>query len=112
MDNHTYHRESWAHVKTIKTYSGISAVGVAPTFLACKIKELADLGTIHNAKNLTDAKHALAVSAVHEEYLPALMLSGAHQEHFGVLQTNLKNQYGYGNDHYPKRLNACLSLLN
>jgi len=40
------------------------------------------------------------------------MLNGAHHERFGALRTDLKNQYGYGEDRYPKTIDACLSLLN
>jgi hypothetical protein len=40
------------------------------------------------------------------------MLSGAHRQYLGELCTNLKNQFGYGSNHYPKTLDACLSLLN
>jgi hypothetical protein len=112
MDNHTYHRKFLAHVETIKTYRGVGAVRVVPTFLANNIKELADSGTILDAKNPTYAKHALAVSAVHEEYLAALMLSGAHQEGFCDLWINLKNQDSYGDDCCLKTLNAYLSVLN
>jgi hypothetical protein len=111
-NNHTYHREFLAHTKTIETYVSIRVVGVVPTFLATKIKELADARTITDADNLTDAERAIALAAVHEENLAALMLSSAHREQFGDLQMDLKNQYGYGDDRYPKTLNACLSLHN
>jgi hypothetical protein len=47
-----------------------------------------------------------------DEFLAALMLSGAHRERFGGLRTDLKNQYGYGDDRYPKTIDNCLSLLN
>jgi hypothetical protein len=112
VNNHTNHCKFLAHVKTIETYGGVGTVGMVPTFLASKIKELANSGTIIDAKKPMDAECALAVSAVSEEYLATLMISGAHQECFGDLWTDLKNQHGYGNNHYPKTLNECLSLLN
>jgi hypothetical protein len=112
MDYHTYHCEFMAHVETIETYGGIGAVEVGPNFLANKIKGMANSGTILDAKKPMDTECALAISAMCEEYLAALMLSGAHQECFGDLQTDLKNQYGYGDECYPKMLAACLSLLN
>ncbi len=87
-------------------------VGVVPTFLSAKIKELADSGTIANAMNPTDAERAIAIAAVQDEYLVALMLTGAHRECFGELRTDLKNQYEYGDDRYPKTMDTCLSLLN
>jgi hypothetical protein len=90
INNHAYHWEFLAHVKAIETYGGIGAVGVVPTFLATKIKELADARTATNADNPMDAERAVSVAAVCEEYLAALMLSGAHREHFGDLQMDLK----------------------
>ncbi len=33
VDNHMYHHEFMAHVETIKTYGGMGAIGVIPTFL-------------------------------------------------------------------------------
>jgi hypothetical protein len=112
VDNHTYHREFLAHVETLKTYRGLGVVGVVPIFLDAKIKELAATGSIVNAAAPTDAKRALAISTVREEYLTALMLSGAHRDCFSDLQTDLKNQYGYGDNCYPKTVDTCLSLLN
>ncbi len=112
MDNHTYHREFLAHVETLETYGGVGVVGVVPTFLLEKINELAAARQIADAMNPTNAERALAVFAACDEYLAALMLSRAHCKRFGDLRTDLKNQYGYGNNHYPKTVNTCLSLLN
>ena len=112
VDNHTYHQEFMAHVETLETYGGIGVVGVVPTFFTTKIKDLADAGDIADASNPTDAEQALAVSSVRGEFLAALMLSSANREHFGALRTDLKNQYGYGEDRYPKTTDNCLSLLN
>ncbi len=75
INNYTYHCEFFAHVKTIETYGGIGAVGVVPSFLATKMKELADAGTITDADNPTDVECAIAVAAIREKYLAALMLS-------------------------------------
>jgi hypothetical protein len=112
VDNHTFHREFVAHIETLETYGGVGVVGVFPLFLTAQIEELAADGLIANPANPTDAEHALAVSSVWDEFLAALMLSGANQEHFGALWIDLKNQYGYGDDCYPKTINNCLSLLN
>ncbi len=112
VDNHMYNREFLAHVETLETYGGIGVVGVVPTFLSAKIKELADSGAIANAMNSSDAGRAIAIAAVRDEYLVVLMLSSAHHERFGELRTDLKNQYGYGDDRYPKTMDTCLSLLN
>jgi hypothetical protein len=112
VDNHTYHQEFLAHVETLKTYVGLGVVSVVPTFMAAKIKEMSAANSIANATCPTDAERALALNAVHDEYLAVLMLSGAHRNHFSVLRTDLKNQYRYGDDCNPKTFDACLFLLN
>jgi hypothetical protein len=112
IDNHSYHREFMAHVETVKTYGGMGAIGVVPTFLAAKIQEMAAAGEIADASNPTDPEKAAAISAVREEYLTTLMLSSLNRDCFGELRTDLKNQYGYGEDRYPKTTDACLSMLN
>jgi hypothetical protein len=80
--------------------------------LTKKIKELHAKGLIVDASSTTDDQRALAVGTVREEYLAALMLSGANRDRFSLLRTDLQNQYGYGNDLYPKSTDQCLSLLN
>jgi hypothetical protein len=112
VDNHTYHREFLSFVETIETYGGLGAVGVIPVFLQEKIVDLHRQGLIADATAPTDDERALAVGAVREEYLAALMISGANREKFSALRTDLQNQYGYGNDLYPKTTDQCLSLLN
>ncbi len=112
IDNHTYHREFMSFVKTIETYGGLGAVSMIPTFLEDKIKELHAQGLITDAANPTNDERALAVGAVREKYLAALMLSGANRDKFSLLRTDLQNQYGYGSDLYPKTTDQCLSHLN
>jgi hypothetical protein len=112
VDNHSYHREFLAHVETIETYGGLGAIGVIPTFLKAKVNKLATEGSIADATYPTDNKKAVAITAVQEEYLAALMLSGANHDRFNELRNDLKNQYDYGKDCCPKTTNACLSLLN
>ena len=112
VDNHTYHREFLAFVETIETYGGVGAVGVIPIFLDEKIKTLALDGLIKDPTNPTDEERSLAVSAVKEEYLGALMLSGSNRDRFNALRVDLQNQFGYGNDLYPESPDQCLSLLN
>ncbi len=90
----------------------MGVVGVVPTFLSAKIKELANAGQIINTVCPTDQEHALAVLAIQDEYLAALMLSGANRDRFDELRNDLKNQYGYGDDCYPKMVDTCLALLN
>ena len=40
MDNSSYHREFIAHVETIKTYGGMGAIGITPTFVAQKLSDM------------------------------------------------------------------------
>jgi hypothetical protein len=80
VDNHTYHHEFLSHIETIKTYGGLGAVGVIPTFLNAVLKDIERNGVISNAKNPSDAKQAQAIKAIHDEYLGALMLSGSKTE--------------------------------
>jgi hypothetical protein len=112
VDNHTYHREFMAHMDTIETYGSVGAVGVNPTFLNVKIKELAASGNIGDVHAPTDAEHAMAVRLTRDEFLGALMLNGANKERFTALKTELSNQYGFGNDLYPKSVDQCLTMLN
>ncbi len=111
IDNNTYHWESLAHVETIETYGSLSSVGVIPTFLNAKIIEMANDQMIKDTPALTDQEKAMAISAVREEYIADLMLSGANHDQFNELRNNLQNQYGYGEECYPKTTDACLSLL-
>jgi hypothetical protein len=40
------------------------------------------------------------------------MLSGSNRDRFKALRADLQNQFGYGNDLYPKSPDQCLSLIN
>ncbi|MBZ5782487.1 hypothetical protein, partial [Klebsiella aerogenes] len=74
-------------VETIETYGGLGAVGVIPIFLNEKISDLHKQGLIADANAPTDDERALAIDAVREEYLAALMISGASRERFSLLRT-------------------------
>ncbi len=63
-------------------------------------------------KNPSNAKQAQAIKAVRDEYLSALMLSGSNRDKYSPLCMDLKNQFGFGEDCYPKSIDQCLSLLN
>ena len=80
IDNHTYHWEFLAHVETIETYGGLGSVGVILTFLKAKIIETANDQLIKDATAPTDQEKAMAILAMREEYLAALMLSGANRD--------------------------------
>jgi hypothetical protein len=45
IDNSTYHREFMAHVDTIKTYGGMGAIGITPTFVAQNLSKMFTAGT-------------------------------------------------------------------
>ena len=60
----------------------------------------------------TNTERAIAVRLTRDEFLGALMLSGTNKECFTALKTELSNQYGFGNDLYPKSVDQCLTMLN
>ena len=67
-----------AHVKTLETYGGIGAVGVTPTFLAAKLKDLAVEKVIQDANDPTDTERLIAIKQCRDEFLGCLMLSSAN----------------------------------
>ena len=60
----------------------------------------------------TDKELAAAHKDVRDEFLAALMLSGANRDHYGALRNKLANQFGFGNDLYPKTPDQCLTMMN
>jgi hypothetical protein len=112
VDNNTYYMEFMAHVETIETYGGVGAVGVIPSFLAQKVKELVDTNLVMDVNSPTNAERITAIKLVRDEFLDALMLSGMNKDLFSALKTELSNQYGFGNDLYPKSVDQCLIMLN
>ena len=85
MDNSSYHREFVALVETIETYGGLGAIGITPTFVAQKLRDMHTAGTCVNPASPTAAELAVANSSAREEFLAALMLSGANRERYGPL---------------------------
>jgi hypothetical protein len=79
-DNHKYFQEFSTHVKTLKTYGGIGAIGITPTFLTAKLKELAVAGVISSATTPTDAKRMATIKLLCDEFLGCLMLSGTNKD--------------------------------
>jgi hypothetical protein len=61
--------------------------------MVAKIKELAAANLVANAMCPTDAERVLTLNTVRDEYLAALMISGAHCNRFSGHRTDLKNQY-------------------
>ena len=106
-DNHKYYQEFCAHVETLETYGGIGAVGITPMFLTAKLKDLALEKVIQDAKNPADAERLIAIKQCCDEFLGCRMLSRANQESYAALKSDLNNQYGFGNDLYPKSPDLC-----
>jgi hypothetical protein len=112
MDNSSYHREFVAHVETIKTYGGTGAIGIMPAFVAQKLQEMHAAGDCQDVARPTPDELAIANKCVREEFLAALMLSGANRDRYGALRTEFSNQYTFGNDLYPKTVDQCLTMMN
>ena len=63
-----------------------------------------------DAKNPTNAERAAAIKAVRDEYLAARMVSGCNRDQYSALWVDLRNDFAFGDDRYPKT-NQCLSLI-
>ena len=68
-DNHKYYQEFCAHVETLKTYGGIHAVVITPTFLTAKLKDLAIEKVTQDANNPTDAERLIAIKQCRDEFV-------------------------------------------
>ena len=112
VSNTDYHREFMAHVETIETYGGFGAVGIVPTFVTQELLKMATDGTCSDPTAPTDSELATAKATVRDEFLAGLMLSGANYNRYNLLRYELANQYGFGNDLYPKTVDQCLTMLN
>ena len=69
-------------------------------------------GDCHDVARPTPYELAIAHKCVCEEFLAALMLSGANRDRYDALRTELSNQYTFGNDFYPKTVDQCLTMMN
>ena len=98
--------------KTIETYGGHGAIGITPTFVAQKLQAMHAAGTCANVASPTKNELPAAHLSVREEFLAALVLSGANRDRYGALRNELANQYTFGNDLYPKTSDQCLTMMN
>ena len=112
MDNSTFHREFVAHVKTIKTYGSTGAIRITPTFVAQKLKEMHAAKLCNDPAKPTNKELAAAHKDVCDEFIAAHMLSGTNHDRYGALRNELANQFGFGNDLYPKTPDQCLTMMN
>ena len=112
MDNSSYHREFVAHVETIKTYGGMGAIGITPTFIAQILHNMHAAKLCNGPAKPTDTELAAAHKDVCDEFLTALMLSGANRDRYGALRNKFANQFGFGNNLYPKTTDQCLTMMN
>jgi hypothetical protein len=87
-------------------------IGITPTFLTAKLKELATARIISSATAPTDDERMKTIKLAAVDFWGCLMLSGASRDRYAALKADLNNQYGYGTDLYPKSPDQCLSLLN
>ena len=69
-------------------------------------------GTCANVASPTKNELAATYLSVREEFLAALLLSGANRDRYGALRNELANQYTFGNDLYPKMSDQCLTMMN
>jgi len=112
MDNSSYHREFVVHVETIETYGGMGAIGITPTFVAQKLHEMHAAKLCNDPVKPTETELAAAHKDVWDEFLAALMLISANRDCYGALCNELANQFGFGNDLYPKTTDQCLTMMN
>ncbi len=96
------HHEFIVLIDTIETYSSTSTISVIPTFVMQMLHNMQTAGTCTNPANPTKEKLTTAHKKVCDKFLATLMLSGANRDQYGALHIELANQYGFGNNLYPK----------
>ena len=99
------------HIETIETYGGTGAIGITLAFVAQKLHEMHAAGDCHDVARLTPDELAITHKCVREEFLAALMLSGANRDRYSALRTELSNQCTFGNHLYPKTVDQCLTMM-
>lgn len=112
LTNQIYHHEFVAHIETLESYGGYGTIGVFPNTLNALLKNMHNNGTISSADSPTSDDLCLETDIIHDEYLAALLLSGANYIRFEKLREYLSNLYAMGDDCYPRTVVACLSVLD
>ena len=112
MDNSTYHREFITHIETIEAYDGMGMIAIVPTVVTQKLRDMQDDNKCVDPNNPSKDELAEAHKIVCDEFLAALILSRANRERYRVLRNELANQYGFGNNLYPKTVDQCLTMMN
>ncbi len=98
-----------AHIETIETYGGIGTVGIVPTVVTQWLKKMQTDGKMYGSQQSQVLREAWS----NEDRLRRVHCGpGANKERYSALCTELANQYGFGNDLYPKAVNQCLTMLN
>ena len=98
IDNQMYHWEFMAHVETIETYGGANTLGFVPSLVHADLKRMETMGTIVSAKSATNAEKSVARATIQDEYLMAMLLSGANYNHCEKLRKKLSNLFAMGDD--------------
>ena len=104
--------EFMAPIKTIETYGGMGRIAIVPTFVAQKLRDMQADNKCADPNNPSKDELAETHKIVCNEFLVALILSGANRECYGLLRNELANQYGFGNNLYPKTVDQCLTMMN
>jgi hypothetical protein len=90
----------------------MGAIGITPTFVAQKLQEMHTAKLCNDPAKPTETELTAAHKHVRVEFLAALMLSGANRDRYGALRNELANQFGFGNELYPKSTDHCLTMMN
>ena len=82
--------------------------------VAQKFQDMFTDSTCQDPDNPSKEELATAHKCVRDKFLATIMLRGANKERYGALlhSNELANQYGFGNDLYPKTINQYLTMMN
>jgi hypothetical protein len=105
--NADYHEGFMAMLEVIEEYGGTRSLTHFPNLLKQELEaKKMDLSTATTEK-LKEGK-----KTVHEKFLAALMLNGAHGTKYNDLKRSTKETFVMGTSTYPKSPEAVLCILN